>query len=64
MRDDKRQAQTSGFAEVIPWEVGGAAQGADNRALFVGCFPGQSERSRQPAAPRLRRLRTVSALMP
>jgi len=54
-------------SEIVEREVGRAPQGADNGALFFGAFQGnwcrRAERSRQSAAPRLRHLRTVSALM-
>ena len=54
--------------QVVEREVSAAPQGTDDGAFlpvaFQGSRCGRAERSRQSAAPRLRHLRTVSALTP
>lgn len=75
---EMRQEVADDEGEVVEREVGGASKGADDGALslrrpgqcprpsvaFQGRWCGRAERSRQSAAPRLRHLRTVSALTP
>jgi len=62
-----RQEVADDEGEVVEREVSGASQGADDGALLFGCLPvqlmGAGGAVEEPAAPRLRHLRTVSALL-